>query len=283
MKELILLKFIPLIMAIPAITIGVIAMKFNDVSTTIWAQNIVCLVFTGLISYIILSGNISMARSKYNNIFILLPVVLLALTFNRSGMMGVHRWISIGPVKLNVSMVFMPATIILLWELLKVKAWWFAMSMTVIISLLLFIQPDASQLTGFAIPMMIMLCSKTNKKVPRSIIVGALSILVIISWIYLDGLPPVAYVEGIVSLVASMGQIWLVLGIISLALLPMPFILFPPRKLKLPSVCIGLYFIIIILSTLFGNFPVPLMGYGISPIIGYIIPITWYAKAKINQ
>ena len=51
---------------------------------------------------------------------------------------------------------------------------------------------------------------------------------------------------------------------------------------QLPSMCVGLYFIIILISTFWGNFPVPLMGYGISPIIDYFIAITWYAKSKIH-
>jgi len=72
----------------------------------------------------------------------------------------------------------------------------------------------------------------------------------------------------------NMGLIWLIIGVISLAILPIPFILFPPKNLKLPSVCVGLYFVIILGSTLLGNFLVPLMGYGISPIIGYYIEIT---------
>lgn len=62
-----------------------------------------------------------------------------------------------------------------------------------------------------------------------------------------------------------------------------PFIFFPPENLKLPSICVGLYFIIILISTLFGNFPVPLMGYGISPIIGCFILISWYIRAKITE
>jgi len=199
------------------------------------------------------------------------------------GMNGVHRWVSIGIIKLNVSMIVLPIMIIALWKVLHIKEIWFTIVTTMAISVLLFIQPDASQLTGFAIPMMIMLCSKTNKRGLCSFIVGILSILIILSWVFIDSLPAVAYVERIVSLLSNMGLIWFTLGIISLVILPVPFILFPPKNLKLPSICVGLYFIIILISTLLGNFPVPLMGYGISPIIGYFIPITWYTKSKINS
>ena len=148
---------------------------------------------------------------------------------------------------------------------------------------MLALQPDASQLTAFIIPMIILIWSKTNNKFFRYSILGLLSILAINSWIFLDGLPPVSYVEEIVSLVANMGIIWLVLGIISLVILPLPFILFPSKNSKLLSICIGIYFIIILMSTIFGNFPVPLMGYGVSPIIGYFISITWLVKSKINS
>lgn len=277
-----LTNFIPLIITIPAITIGAIAMYHNKISTFIWAQNIACLVAAGLISYFVVSCKFNMRKSSLYDVSILISLLLIILTFISPGMNGVHRWLSIGIIKLNVSMIVLPILIIELWKLSQRKGLSISIIITIVISVLLSIQPDASQLTGFAIPMMVMLCSKTDKKVLRSFIVGILSILILLSWVFLDNLPPVAYVEGILSLLGNMGFIWLTLGALSLVILPVPFILFPPKNLKLPSICVGLYFIIILISTFWGNFPVPLMGYGISPIIGYFISITWYAKSQIN-
>jgi cell division protein FtsW (lipid II flippase) len=283
MEKLRLLNFIPLIITIPSIVIGAVVMYHNKISIFIWTQNIACLIITGLISYFAVSNKFKMIRIKTNGILILISLILLILTFISPDVNGVHRWVSIGIIKFNVSMIVLPIVIIELWKLLQIKRLRFTVTITMTISILLAIQPDASQLTGFAIPMMIMLCSNTDKKHLRIFIVGILSILIIFSWLFLDSLPAVAYVERIVSLLANMGLIWLIIGVISLSILPIPFMLFPPKNLKLPSICVGLYFIIILISTLFGNFPVPLMGYGISPIIGYYIPITWYAKSKINS
>ncbi|MDF2557199.1 MAG: cell division protein [Bacillales bacterium] len=283
MKKLRLLNFIPLIITIPAITIGAIAMYHSKISIFIWAQNVACLVITGLISYFVVSNKFKIIRNKFNGIIILISLLLLILTFMSPGMNGVHRWVSIGIIKFNVSMIVLPIIIIELWKLSQIKGLRFTIFITMTISILLAIQPDASQLTGFAIPMMIMLCSNTDKKSLRTFILGILSIPIVLSWVFLDSLPAVAYVERIVSLLANMGLMWLILGLISLAILPIPFILFPPKNLKLPSIYVGLYFIIILISTLFGNFPIPLMGYGISPIIGYFIPITWYTQSKINS
>ncbi len=283
MKKLRLLNFVSLIIPIPSIAIGAIVMYHNKVSVFIWAQNIACLVITGIISYFIVSNRFKMIKSKTRGTFILISLLLLILTLISPGMNGVHRWVSVGIIKFNVSFIVLPIMIVELWKMSQIKGLRFTAVITVAISTLLAIQPDASQLTGFAIPMMVMLCSKADKQRLRTFIVGILTILIIFSWMFLDNLPAVAHVERIVSLLANMGLMWLIIGIISLAILPIPFILFPPKSLKLPSICVGLYFIIILVSTLFGNFPVPLMGYGISPIIGYYISITWYAKSKINS
>ena len=77
--------------------------------------------------------------------------------------------------------------------------------------------------------------------------------------------------------------VWLILGVTSLAVLPAQFLLFPPMNTQPISRYIGFYYIIIILSMLFGNFPAPLMGYGISPIIGYYLSLIWYQNRKLGD
>jgi len=283
MKKLRLLNFIPLLMAVPSIIIGVIAMYTNKVPIAIFGQNIFYLIIAELISYFILLKKSKVKNNANNNNTIIVAIILLFLTFISSGIEGVHRWVSVGPIKFYVAVIVLPIIIINLWKLLQIRDWWFSAAITIVISILLTLQPDASMLTAFAIPMIMLLWNKINDNIFRSCIVVLLSALIIISWVFLDGLPPVSYVENIVSLVANMGIIWLSLGVISLVILPLPFIFFSPKKYKLLSVSIGMYFIIILISTIFGNFPVPLMGYGVSPIIGYFISITWLAKSKINS
>ncbi|MBM7868608.1 cell division protein FtsW (lipid II flippase) [Clostridium pascui] len=276
-------NFIPLIFTIPSISIGVITMYYNKVPAFIWAQNIACLVIIGMISYFLVSNKFNIRGSKFYYGSILISLIFIILTLIMSGIAGVHRWVSIGIIKFNASMIVLPIIIIASWKLLHVKSLWITTVTTITISVLLTIQPDASQLTGFAIPMMVMLVSRTDKKSLRLIMVVVLSTLIIISWVFLDSLPAVAYVEGILGLLKNVGLVWFILGLISLIMLPVPFIFFSPKNLKLPSICLGLYFMIILISTLFGNFPVPLMGYGISPIIGYFISISWYTRAKITE
>jgi cell division protein FtsW (lipid II flippase) len=276
-------NFIPLLITIPSVVIGAAAMYYNKVPTSIWAQNVAYLLIAGLISYFAVLSKPKARGSKYYNISIIISIILILLTFISAGMEGVHRWVSIGIIRFNVSMIVLPIIIISTWRLLEANQLWAAVITTLAVSILMLVQPDASQLTGFAIPMMVMLYNKVDKKLLRLFILGVLAVLIILSWVFLDNLPAVAYVEGIVGLLGNIGLLWSVLGVITLIILPVPFILFPPKNLILPSICLGLYFILILISTLFGNFPVPLMGYGISPIIGYFISITWYARAKVNS
>ena len=269
-------KRITFTLTIPSIAIGALAMYQNHVPFAIWGQNIGCLVLMSVISLLMITRKLNNTGNRYNQLLLPAAIIALILTFANQGMEGVHRWISIGAVKLNIAMIVLPMILLELYQVLKIRGLTYAGVGAFIILLVLFFQPDASQLTGFAIPVMIMLSLNTRSKKIRLLIIGVSVLFIVLSWIRLDHLPPVNYVERILMMVADMGGIWLVLGIISLAILPAPFILLPPKNAVSVSRYIGCYYIVILLSTLFGNFPVPLMGYGISPIVGYYLSLTWY-------
>jgi len=279
MNKILSSKFTPLIITLPSIVIGVIAMFINKVSMVIWGQNIVCLIIVGLISYLILSKEYRFKKTKPEST-IIISVIFLLLTFIGPGFQGVNRWISLGPLNFYVASIVIPILIIALYRLSELQNWYILALIALSISILLTQQPDASQSTAFIIPMIILLWRKPIKNVLRIGITIIFSILIVNTWVLLDSLPPVSYVEKILGLVAHIGILWFILGVISLIILPLPFLFFAPRNFRLASVCIGIYFTIILISTIFGNFPVPLMGYGISPIIGYFISITWFVKAK---
>lgn len=269
-------KLITFTLTIPSIAIGVLAMYQNHVPFAIWGQNIGCLILMSVISFLLITHKSNITGNRYNQLLLPAAICALVLPFANQGMEGVHRWISIGAVKLNVAMIVLPMILLELYQVLKIRGLTYAGVSAFIILLVLFFQPDASQLTGFAIPVMIMLSLNTRSKKIRFLITGVSVLFIVLSWIRLDHLPPVNYVERILVMVADMGWIWFVSGVISLAILPAPFLLLPPKNAVSVSRYIGCYYIVILLSTLFGNFPVPLMGYGISPIVGYYLSLTWY-------
>jgi len=271
--------FITPMAALPAVLIGAVAMT-HAVNGLIATSNLVFVVVGWLISCYVIYKN---SKSINGTLLTCLIIALYALTFVDPGIDNVHRWLSVGPISLYISSIFGPILIIELWALLKDNKDLWVSVITITVAILLVFQPDASQLTAFAIPMGIILYHKVSNRFLSLFTIGILIFLVVRSWIHLDTLPAVDYVEEILGLVMNMGLIWSFLGIISLILIPLPFFVILNHKERLLSRLLGLYFTILIITTFFGNFPVPLMGYGISPIIGYLLAMTWMIKNKDNK
>ncbi|WP_369899516.1 FtsW/RodA/SpoVE family cell cycle protein [Bacillus manliponensis] len=269
-----------LFVMLPPLSIGVIAMNVNNVPKMIWMQNIIIFLIGVIISYFVIWKRKFLGMRQVTYVPIACTIFLLALTFIDPGIDDVHRWISLGPIKLYIASIVLPLLILLLGRFLSQNNWGKTFLITCIVTVILFLQPDASQLTAFVIPMALLLWRKADAKVSRALSVCMLFVFIALSWIYLDHLAPVLYVEDIMDLVRKLGTGWSIIGIMSLLLLPAPFIFSPPSQEKLVSFCIGLYFLILLISAYIGHFPVPLMGYGVSPIIGYFIAITWLAQKK---
>ncbi|OZT11529.1 cell division protein [Priestia aryabhattai] len=277
-----ILNFFPILVAFPAVFIGVIAMYFNEVPMFIWIQNVVFFTIAGSISCFLITYKRNIRLSKSTSFMVIISILLLLLTFISRGIGGVHRWVAIGGLQINVSMVVLPALLLMIWKL-SLKSLKLSVAVVLSVSIILFFQPDASQLTSFGLPAIVLLINRGVRKSVSLLLIVILFGLITTSWIFLDNLSSIAYVEEIVGLVAQMGIIWYISGILALILLPIPFVLFPPKHFVLPSTCIGMYFTLLLISTLFGSFPVPLMGYGASPILGFLIAITWYGRTKFSS
>ncbi|NRU21477.1 cell division protein FtsW (lipid II flippase) [Clostridium beijerinckii] len=115
MKKVRLLNFIPLIIAAPPVIIGVIVMYLHNVAVFTVGQNIFCLLIGGLISSFVVSRKEKMKGINTESVTIFVSVILLFLTLINSGMEGVHRWISLGPIKFYVASIVLPIVIIKLW------------------------------------------------------------------------------------------------------------------------------------------------------------------------
>lgn len=269
--------YIELIFLVPSIFVGIFAMRYHGVPSSAYLQNLVIFLLCWVISCFVIYKKIKPLNTGLIWI-IALFIIMYALTFIDSGVGGVHRWVLLGPIRLYVSSIFSPMLLVILWKLLEEKRNLIAVIGTILVSMILIFQPDASQITALGIPLMVMIYSRMNTRYLSIATITGLAAMIIMSWIYLDELPPVEYVEGIFSIVVSMGTIWMIMGVVSLLILPLPFLILPKPGYHLLSRCIGLYFLLILIAPVFGNFPVPVMGYGVSPIIGYVTGITWLLK-----
>ncbi len=263
---------------LPAIVLGALAMVSYGVTSSIWIQNIIIWIVGTVLSYVFIirnkNKNISIGNFSYPITF----VALLVIPFWFNGSAGVHRWLSFGPINLYIASIILPLLIIHLWQLALNNREHYVIGLTFVTLVILLFHPDAGQLTAFACASAIIFWKKNSNRVVKLLSIILIVVFCIVSWVFLDDLAPVPYVEHIIFLVADLGSFWFILGVLSLLLLLCPFFFY--GNINITSLSLGVYFLMTMIVTLFGNFPMPIMGYGISPIIGYLIAITWLNKNK---
>jgi hypothetical protein len=261
-----------LLVPIPALLTGINTMRSFDIPKNIWLINLVCTLLFICIALII--NYLEKFKSKY---LVYFSLFLLVLPFFDNGMMNVHRWISLSNFKLNIGLIITPILII---EINKIKNIELAVSLSVMGLLVFLFQPDASLVTAFSLSILLVLWERINSTNFRVLALLISLASIAFAWTFLDKLPPVEYVENILQMTNKMGFLYALIAIVSLIILPLLFFLKYPKNCKLLSYALGLYFTSLIASTFFGNFPVMILGYGISPIIGYYIALIWLIKKQ---
>lgn len=254
-------------------------MCYFKIPTGAWLINLL-LVTLGILAAYFSNKLISVFKSTGSSLIISISVVLLLLTFMDKGLTGVHRWISTGNFKLNIGVIVAP---LLLIQISKTEGIEQAIFTTALVTILFLLQPDASQVTAFSIPASVLLMAKMKNKAASLLAIALILTSVIVAWCCLDSLPAVSYVEKIVQMAGQISPLYFVVAVLSLALLHLPFFAGYVIKRELVFLATGLYFLLSILSSFFGNFPVMIMGYGISPIIGYFIGLIWLINGINNH
>ncbi|MEA2787765.1 MAG: hypothetical protein QOG73_171, partial [Acetobacteraceae bacterium] len=105
----------------------------------------------------------------------------------------------------------------------------------------------------------------------------------IVSIVRVDPLQPVRHVEGIFGVVTAKGPAWALLASVTLLLLPVPYVLARARRRQILSLALAVYVAMVAIAPAWGTFPVPIMGYGVSPILGYFIALALCARATIES
>lgn len=266
-------NIIPYFFMCPAIFIGMIAMRSYGVSSSIWIQNIIIWILGSILGFVFFTNT---KQNQFSKMIGPTIIVLLIVPFWFNGTDGIHRWIQIGPLNFYVASIFLPILLIYLWKRLGNKHYIYVTGLNFVVLAILLFQPDAGQVTAFACATTILFWNKLNNKLLNLLNLTINTTTVILSWIFLDDLAAVPYVEHIIFLVKDMGVFWFILGLLSLLLLLFPFFFY--RKVTTISLTLGIYFLVMMFVTFFGHFPMPIMGYGISPIIGYLIAVTYLNK-----
>ncbi|MDP1604489.1 MAG: hypothetical protein Q8M03_14630 [Legionella sp.] len=156
--------------------------------------------------------------------------------------------------------------------------------------MILAFQPDAGQATAFGIGAFIIFLF--NKHIPYStcfIVFIIINVSIVLAWCQLDPLPAVNQVELIMELAFKMGFLGFVgiLFVILILLFPMLITLRHQFSTVNYENCILVlsfivYFIAQLIVTVFGNYPVPIIGAGAAPVIGWYLILSLTLAENTN-
>lgn len=272
-----------LLAPLPALGIGVLVMQRSGVNPAIWGQQLAAgLVLMTLCACMrVASRRTWRPGSSAWAIVGGAALLLLAATLAHPGEDGVRRWVSLGPLQLHAAFVALPALLIVLCAIARREsvggATWLLPSAAGTAAGMLVLQPDASQASAFAVAVAVFLLQRGRASrsdwAAGGIVLGS----ALLAWSRTVPLEAVPHVEGIVGLAASLGAGWLITSALALALLPLPFISAASRdrELRPEGFSLAAYFGIVCVAPFVGPYPVPVLGYGLSPILGYFAALGW--------
>ncbi|MFL6590067.1 MAG: hypothetical protein ACJ8M4_07845 [Chthoniobacterales bacterium] len=256
--------------SLAAVGAGAATLSISGVPVGSWLRNPI-----GWVIGVFLATGLMLLRSSLPVARVILAAAVLGVagTFLAPAQSGVHRWIDLGPLHINMAALLLPAAVVALAFCGIASR--IGLTFTAAMATLLVLQPDASQSTSFLVAVinLVALSTPSRGRVPIAI---AAAIALAISWTRPDPLKPVAEVEGIFRLAFSVSPLLaaaagLALAAASLAPLSLRRTAGPSHRNA--AVALTGYFISAAICPAFGAFPVPLVGLGMSFPLGYWLGI----------
>lgn len=247
-------------------------MRSLGVGAAVWSTNIAAAV-CGLLVWFFGRRLPPPTRRASRVLLAAASIVSILLPFASEGMLGVHRWVSVAGFRLHASAIAAPLMILCVAAAASGRII-SALAIGATGGMILALQPDAAQATSFGAACAVVLVHAGTRR-RRTAWAGAALLLAvaIASFVRRDPLSPVSHVEGIFDVVASRGEGAAAIATVALLLLPVPFFVAWYRHRRSTALALGVYVLMTLLASAWGTFPVPVMGYGASPIVGYFISL----------
>ncbi|WP_372785414.1 hypothetical protein [Phenylobacterium sp.] len=252
------------ILSLAAIATGCVVASAHGAPLGVWGRNLAAWSVGAM-------GAAALAKWAGNRTFIAVVVaapLAMAAGLLSAGQAGVHRWIDLGPLHMNVAEVLL-APAVVGWAALAARPGWPWGTAALALALLV-AQPDASQATALGGAFLV-IATLEGQRVGRWAGATLVAVAVTMAWLRRDPLAPVADVEGIMGLAWRLSPLaavfaWLALG----GAVSAPLILSGSdrRAVRAAALALAIYGMLAVLTPLLGAFPVPLVGMGMSPILG---------------
>ncbi|MDA0167534.1 hypothetical protein OJ998_00430 [Solirubrobacter taibaiensis] len=257
---------------LPALLVGVLAMVAGDVGTgRALANGVFFLLGLGAVVWV---GRAAWTPGPVAGC-VLCGLLLASLL--GPGLDGVHRWIDIGPLSLNVSMLVAPLVLAVMAHLIAHERVRWAVALAATVQLIHLAQPDAAQGAAFATGAIVLLLMSFER--PSALtLTGAAALLAcaLATFARRDPLAPVAEVEGIVGLARDASALLGALALIACFLQTVPFVRSAllsrrsaTRIVRAAPTAVCAYVVVQLLAPIVLHAPVPVMGYGPSTVLAY--------------
>ncbi|WP_179506758.1 MULTISPECIES: hypothetical protein [unclassified Sphingomonas] len=259
-------RLVAALAAIAAVVIGVVHLFVAGASSSMILVNIVSL----CVGLALLAGAAvweGLPESGRTIVAIIIPGLLVLTNVFGVSSHGVVRWVAVGPLMVQSSLILLPGLLMM-----------FACSATaacaaavIVAAVVVAMQPDRAMAGAMfaGIAMLSLLCR--NRHVLLALVASAFGFVTTI--VRADNLPPMRLTEGVFS---ETWQVHPLLGIAAAvggAILLLPAAAFGQQNRDAARLCavFGAVWLAIILAAVVGNYPTPLVGYGGSAIIGYLL------------
>ncbi|HKP02343.1 MAG TPA: hypothetical protein VJU77_03190 [Chthoniobacterales bacterium] len=251
-----------------AVVAGSLAIGAAQRNSPFWLRDLIAWVVGALLAWAIVSLGFSRPLKR---LLLGLALAGLAASLLNHGVMEVHRWLDFGPLHLNIAVLLLPALLVVLAADGSGPKFTAAVAAGVVV--VLWAQPDASQASAFAAAFAVLCGVRRFKPVTQRLILLAVLACAGLSWMRANPLPPVPEVEGAVGLawhyspiIASVAIACLVIAAVAPLLLVLG-----NRNIRTAGIALTTYFVITAIAPFVGYYPVPLIGVGMSPIVGFWI------------
>ena len=282
-------RLLYLLAPVPALTVGVLVMQRSGINPGIQGQQL----YAGAIMLALCAG-LSFApriRRPWGSwgatISAVVALLLLAATLVQPGLEGVRRWIPVGPLQLHAAFIALPVLLVVLGNLLEEDtlrdaAWWTPAAL-IVAAVVLVLQPDPSQATAFGVAVCVLFFRRRPGTSIDRLAAGVILLGAIVAWTRPDPLAAVPHVEGIVGLAGNLGTVWVVACLLALVVLPIPFVAdaLTRSHSRSAGLAVAVYFGIVVSMPLVGPYPVPILGFGLSPMVGYFGVLGWTARRRL--
>lgn len=253
--------------SLTAVVVGAGVCAMSGVAAGLWGRNLAAWLVGALAA-------VALARWAGGRVILALAMAAplgLAATLLDPGLEGVHRWLVAGPVRFNAAMLLLPALVVATATLAGRVGWWWVPAAVALAVLAL--QPDASQASALALAVcaIVVRLRSQNPMGRIALAVGAVAVAAV-AWVRPDALQPVPEVEGIIQLAAA--QSVLLAGaavLLLLAFAAAPALATHGRDgddARRAGLALTALLLAWIAAPALGAFPVPLVGIGLSPILG---------------